>query len=925
AVVSEDGAYGFESPTEQGYLAGEISGATKSFAREYPETRVRMLDLHPGVGTPEYGRILSRSLSEAFPMETGVGDDGRLQTIRLVPVLDELPEIGVNSGDVVLASGGGGGITAACLRYLAEHQSLTFVIFDLTTLSDRAEQLASFGEKDWDEEKGRIIERIKREGKVPTPVMVNRELGRLRAEADAYRNVSALRELGSEVIYRSMDIRDGEAVDKALQDVAEMCGRVDVVVHAAGIDISRALKSKTIEQIENVVSVKVEGMKRLLESLDRRGLPPRRIVGFGSVAGRFGNIAQIDYSAANDGLAHLLRRADRVMDAKSSIIDWAPWADIGMATRGSVQQTLEAAGIDFVTPQKGVRFLARELGRYSRAAEVMAAGRVGPFSGDAYELPGCLRPSDLTFAGQSAEVVSIIPGEYVKVRVSLNPSHPLLDHHRIDRASVLPGVGGLEMMKLAAQVLNPEASGAIFEDVRFLGPLKIFKDDPFEAEIEVVRRSDVDRASASYRARITSWFVDRQGRRAGAARLHHECTLVLGVVDEPVVVESEPWDQAVWVAHQDIYSVFFHGPGFRFLDYVRVEGRGKGVKFRYIDTEHRAEMFSDPIPSGIEAAFQAAAALGMEARGIMSLPIGIQRAVVHSRVGTACEGVLVPVGEVVQEGLDGRVVLRFDGIIRDSEGNPMVTLKGVDMIELEPSPGFPGRVFEEVLRVDRVAKEYEGDGVNTLSDALSEEESIEHRGMAVPKRAGEWLTGRIALKRSVQRLLEASGSPVPAGRRIRIVRDDWGKPAAELIERPGVSIGDVSLSHSNGLALAAAADPRAFVGLGVDIEKVEPRSEAWIKDYFTEEEIRAAGRDDARWPALTRMWCLKEAVLKAMGTGLSFDLKDVCVARLDDSGRAHVEFRNEAAAYWEQNGGGSVEARVEDEQGLAVARVLIRN
>ncbi|MFH1112944.1 MAG: SDR family NAD(P)-dependent oxidoreductase [Pseudomonadota bacterium] len=925
AAVSEDGAYGFESPLEEGYLAGEMAGAAKSFAREYPETTVRMLDLHPGIPRKEYGAIIGRSLNEAFPLETGVGSDGGLRIIRLVPLQEELADIGVNPGDVVLASGGGGGITAACLKHLAEHRPLTFVIFDLTALTGRAEQLASFTEKDWDEEKGRIIERVKRDGKAPTPVTVNRELGRLRAEADAYRNVSALRELGSEVIYRSMDIRDGKAIDEALQDVAETCGRVDVVIHAAGIDISRALKSKSIEQIENVVSVKVEGMRRLLEALERRELPPRRIVGFGSVSGRFGNMAQIDYSAANDGLAHLLRWADKVMDGKASIIDWAPWADIGMATRGSVQQTLEEAGIDFVTPEKGVRFLAREIGRYSPSAEVMAAGRVGPFSVDAFELPGAAVPTDLTLAGQHARVVSIIPGEYAKAVVSLDPSHPLLDHHRIDRAAVLPGVGGLEMMKTLASVVHPGASNAFLKNVHFHSPLKIFKDDPFEAEIEVVRTGGTDNGDISYRARISSWFVDRQGRKVGAPRLHHECTLVIGSRDEEAPMESETWNQSVWVAAHDIYSVFFHGPGFRFLDHVRVEGSGKGVRFRHIDTEQRAAMFSDTIPGGIEAAFQAAAALGMEARGIMSLPIGIERAVVHSREGVPYGGELIPVAETAQDGLDGRVVLRFDGTIRDAEGNLMVTLKGVEMIELEQSPGFPRRVFEEMLPVDRVTKDFEAGAGGGPADLLSEEESREHARKAVPKRAAEWLAGRIALKKSVQRLLAASGGAAPAGRSIRIVQDDQGKPVAELIEQPGVLVGDVSLSHSNGLAVAAAADPRAFAGLGIDVEKVETRSDVWIRDYFSDGEIRAAGDNSERWLQLTRMWCLKEAVLKAMGTGLSFDLRDICVAGLDDSGRARLEFRNEAATYWEQNGRGTVEARVEDTEGIVTARVLIRN
>jgi phosphopantetheinyl transferase len=72
------------------------------------------------------------------------------------------------------------------------------------------------------------------------------------------------------------------------------------------------------------------------------------------------------------------------------------------------------------------------------------------------------------------------------------------------------------------------------------------------------------------------------------------------------------------------------------------------------------------------------------------------------------------------------------------------------------------------------------------------------------------------------------------------------------------------------------------------------------------------------------MWCLKEAVLKAFGSGLRFDLRDICVAELDDYGRARLEFRNGAAAHFNENGKRAIEARVEEREGLVIARVLIR-
>ena len=44
-AVSEDGAYGFDVPSETGDIAGAVAGATKAFAKEYPDTFVRAAGL----------------------------------------------------------------------------------------------------------------------------------------------------------------------------------------------------------------------------------------------------------------------------------------------------------------------------------------------------------------------------------------------------------------------------------------------------------------------------------------------------------------------------------------------------------------------------------------------------------------------------------------------------------------------------------------------------------------------------------------------------------------------------------------------------------------------------------------------------------------------------------------------------------------
>ncbi len=207
-AVSEDGALGFESPTEHSHVVGTVCGATKAFGREYPETRTHVLDMSPSLDVQEVALAIGRSLSEDFPLETAVGPHAELRAVRFIPGSDDSANDGLKQGDVVLVTGGARGITAECIRVLAQRHPLTIVIMGRTTLSARAEQFMDFDSRQWDEEKQRIVEQIKRDGKAPTPIMVEKELSRMQAEAEVYRTIRELRSMGSEVMYRSVDVRE---------------------------------------------------------------------------------------------------------------------------------------------------------------------------------------------------------------------------------------------------------------------------------------------------------------------------------------------------------------------------------------------------------------------------------------------------------------------------------------------------------------------------------------------------------------------------------------------------------------------------------------------------------------------------------------------------------------------------------------------
>ena len=113
-----------------------------------------------------------------------------------------------------------------------------------------------------------------------------------------------------------------------------------------------------------------------------------------------------------------------------------------------------------------------------------------------------------------------------------------------------------------------------------------------------------------------------------------------------------------------------------------------------------------------------------------------------------------------------------------------------------------------------------------------------------------------------------------------LVRDDRGRPRllAPFADR------DAGWSHSGErLLLALGRD----VTLGVDLERRRPRPRALelARRYFApaEAERLQSMAPDPREDAFLRLWCAKEAVLKAHGRGLAFGLHRLELG-IDDEG-----------------------------------------
>ena len=111
--------------------------------------------------------------------------------------------------------------------------------------------------------------------------------------------------------------------------------------------------------------------------------------------------------------------------------------------------------------------------------------------------------------------------------------------------------------------------------------------------------------------------------------------------------------------------------------------------------------------------------------------------------------------------------------------------------------------------------------------------------------------------------------------RLPLSRDAHGRPRLH----PPCSDADAGWSHSgNGLVLAFG---RGLV-LGIDLEWTRPRpnAHALARRFFAPPEADWLQElaEPAREPAFLRLWCAKEAILKAHGRGLAFGLARVVFA-----------------------------------------------
>ncbi|EQD87986.1 beta keto-acyl synthase [Saccharopolyspora erythraea D] len=518
-VTRIDGGLGMSGAGDMANaVLGGVVGLVSTLAIEAPALFCRSLDLDPELSEERCAELVVAELHDARSdlVKTGYSGDGARWTVEAADADGSAggcaaPEPGPD--DLLVVTGGGRGVTAACTVGLARRYGCGALLLGRTEPADEppwAEGVSGDAEL-----KAAIADHLRAEGRKPTP----REVGGLQRELVAQREIrqtlASIRESGAFAEYLPVDTTDAAATAEAL---AAYRDRVTGVVHGAGVLADQLITAKQEPEVTRVLAPKLAGLRSVLGAVDQDRL--RHLMLFSSVAGFFGNRGQSDYGMANAALNSLACAFKRDHpDASVTAVNWGAW-DGGMVTPELARMFAER-GVELIPLQSGVDVFVNEF-RPERSGDVVCV--VGPGKPLSERVP----------PRQDGEV---------HLRRDLGPltDDPVIADHVIGGAAVLPAAVAIGGMLNAVRQVRP--------DVRALEEFQVLSGVVFDGSVPALHLAVGDDVTAS----------DDTGKPRYRAAARTEPPTAEPLRDLPPTTAGEPLDP-----YSD--GTLFHGPALRGIE-----------------------------------------------------------------------------------------------------------------------------------------------------------------------------------------------------------------------------------------------------------------------------------------------------------------------------------------------------------------------
>ena len=633
------------------------------------------------------------------PLEVGLDPDGP-QTVVLEPQSVQREKGSFpDTDDTVLITGGARGVTAEVAVAMAEAGQPRLI------LMGRSPEPVK--EPDWliglntEAEIKRAI--LTHAGPSITPQEVQAEFSRVQAGREIRRTIERISQAGSEVAYRSTDVRDADAVRETLAPLIEEYGPVTGLVHGAGVLADRNIEDKSDEDFAQVYGTKVGGLRSVLKAIGENSL--KALVLFSSTTARFGRRGQVDYAAANEVLNKVAQAEAAQRDGCRVVsVNWGPW-DGGMVTPG-LKAVFAEEGIEVIGMKTGAAYLLDEIAESDGPAEVLILGsgsripQVGsrpvtggngaqasangtgtPENGARAAGHGTTMLGNGTRAADNGVAISPsseLPTELPTVfeRTITTDTHEFMASHVLDGRAVLPAAMMLEWLAHGALHGNP--------GLRFIGvdDLRVFKGvlvDPDESMRVRICADKAQRRGDEFHVVAELCSDGSDGRRV----LHASAVVVLAAEQPEAGIAKASVDlPALDRSIESIYAeTLFHGPKMRGL--LAVESCGDaGLVARcrvapppqdWMEEPVRSRWIADPLL--VDSGLQAMIVWTSDRMGEPSLPSRFT----HYRQFVPSfpeEGARIVIE--VRERTNGKVVSDIDWI--DDDGRLLARLEGYESV-----------------------------------------------------------------------------------------------------------------------------------------------------------------------------------------------------------------------------------------------------
>ncbi|GAC67871.1 type I polyketide synthase [Gordonia soli] len=484
-VSRGDGTTGVTDPTLAEAIASGVAGLVKTAGHEADAVFTRSVDLGRDLDDETAGAALLAELydSDTWYSEVGVDVSGRRVGRVAGPPIElgdptRARSVRLGADDVVLVTGGARGITAACVRALANHTDAEFLLVGSSAQHDEPEWAVRVADGDL---RRAAADHLTSGGDRPSPGQIAAAATSVTASREIAATVAAVSATGSSVRYLQIDLTDAAATAEKLGPLAD---RITGVVHGAGAIRDKLLVDKSATDVRRVLDVKVTSLLNVLAVVDIATL--RQVALFGSVAGFHGNPGQSDYATGNEAISRIgVWLGRRSPEAQVTVVNWGPWN--GGMVRPELAAVFRDRGVEMVEIADGV---AAFVDIFTRAA------------GTSIELVGPRTPLvDRTTVPVRTESVQLVR--------SMAPVYadPVIDDHALVGQAVIPAawaMGGL--MNMARRVTGEDSH--LITDFRVLRAWSATAPNPSDSP----RRSGS--STTDHPAR--SWPRTRTGDRGSA-------------------------------------------------------------------------------------------------------------------------------------------------------------------------------------------------------------------------------------------------------------------------------------------------------------------------------------------------------------------------------------------------------------------------